>query len=95
MKNIIKNIKAWIIYRLGGLPGNEVRDLQLLARSAAVEAHIECLKPWIKAVQEICRRSENSYYDWCCEHCGADCDKRDGWCGRFYPVRSKLEEKEK
>ena len=86
MKNIIKNIKAWIIHKLGGLPGNEVLGLCRISRLVAVETHIECLKPWIKTVQEICRRNENSYYDWCCEYCKVTCDKRDGWCERFSPA---------
>lgn len=92
MKNIINNIKAWIIHKLGGLPDNEVLDLLRFLLLSAAEAHVECLKPWVKAVQEICRRSGNSYYDWCCEYCEMTCDKRDGWCERFNPfVAAKSE----
>lgn len=38
------------------------------------------------AIREICRRSENTYYDWCCDQCACDCDKRNGWCNDFKPV---------
>lgn len=38
------------------------------------------------AVREICRRSDNTYYDWCCDQCACDCDKRNGWCNGFEPV---------
>lgn len=37
------------------------------------------------AIREICRRSENTYYDWCCDQCACDCDKRNGWCNGFEP----------
>ena len=86
MKNIIQNIKAWLIHKLGGLPDDEVRDLRRFLLLAAAEAHVKCCKPWAKTVQEICRRSDNSYYDWCCEYCSLTCDKRDGWCKRFAPI---------
>ena len=85
MKNIIQNIKAWLIHKLGGLPEDEVRDLRRFLLLAAAEAHVKCCKPWAKTV-EICRRSDNSYYDWCCEYCSLTCDKRDGWCKRFAPI---------
>lgn len=38
------------------------------------------------AVREICRRSDNTYYDWCCDQCACNCDKRNGWCAAFEPV---------
>lgn len=25
-------------------------------------------------------------YDWCCDQCACDCDKRNGWCNDFEPV---------
>ena len=87
MKKIIRKIKNWLIGKLGGYTvedvhkrcSNHVRDF--------VEFHTQVMDRWRKAVQEICRKSENSYYDWCCEYCDADCDKRNGWCKRFMPVR--------
>ena len=88
MKNIIRKIKDWLIDKLGGYT-----DIEILAMlDASCEVHMSLLEPWRKTVQEICRRSGNSYYDWCCEYCGLTCDKHDGWCERFSPfVAAKSE----
>jgi hypothetical protein len=40
-----------------------------------------------EVVREICRRSENTYYDWCCDVCcmrGENC-RANGWCRSFWP----------
>lgn len=77
-----------------------LEQLQVAARSALKSAHkegresgkrymiahAEIVCAWRKTVQEICRKSENSYYDWSCEYCVAVCDKHDGWCERFHPI---------
>lgn len=81
MKNIIRKIKNWLIDKLGGYT-----DIEILAMlDASFEVHMSLLEPWRKTVQELCRRSDNSYYDWCCEYCSLPCDKRDGWCEKFVP----------
>ncbi len=36
-------------------------------------------------IREICRRSDTQFYDFACEYCTSDCDKRNGWCARFEP----------
>ena len=85
MEKIIRKIKNWLIGKLGGYTvedvhkrcGDRVRDF--------VEVHTQVMDRWRKAVQEICRKSENSYYDWCCEYCAMNCDKHNGWCRRFEP----------
>lgn len=82
MKNIIRKIKDWLICKLGGFTERD----KLALEYASYKAHCSLLEPWRKTVQELCRRSDNSYYDWCCEHCGRTCDKRDGWCERFAPI---------
>ena len=47
---------------------------------------VETIALYKNAIREICRRSENTYYDWCCDQCACDCDKRNGWCNDFEPV---------
>ena len=47
---------------------------------------VETIALYKNAIREICRRSENTYYDWCCDHCACDCDNRNGWCNDFEPV---------
>lgn len=83
MKKIIRKIKNWLIHKLGGYTKE---DMNLLYNSQ-VEVRKLLLRAWADTVQEICRKSENSYYNWCCEYCDADCDKQNGWCKRFVPVR--------
>ena len=85
MKKIIRKIKDWLIGKLGGYTvedvhkrcNNHVRDF--------VKFHTQVMDRWRKAVQEICRKSNDTYYDWCCEYCCMDCDKRNGWCRLFEP----------
>ena len=81
MKNIIRKIKDWLIDKLGGYTKEELNLLcerQVAARSLMLQA-------WADTVQEICHRSGNSNYDWCCEYCDMACDKRNGWCEKFKP----------
>ena len=81
MKKIIRKIKNWLIDKLGGYTKE---DMNLLYKSQ-VEVRRLLLQAWAKTVQEICRKSDNSYYDWCCEYCNTYCDKRNGWCEKFTP----------
>ena len=81
MKNIIRKIKDWLIDKLGGYTKE---DINLLYKSQ-VEVRRLLLQAWEKTVQEICRKSGNSHYDWCCEYCAERCDKRNGWCEKFEP----------
>ena len=81
MKKLWKKFKDWLIVKLGGYTKE---DLGVLYKSQ-VAARKSMLYAYENAVQEICRRSDNSYYDWCCEYCGVPCDRRDGWCERFTP----------
>ena len=47
---------------------------------------VETIALYKNAVREICRRSKNTYYDWCCDQCACACNKRNGWCNDFEPV---------
>ena len=87
MKNIIRKIKNWLINKLGGYTKEEMN----IWHKAQVEVRRLLLQAWAKTVQEICRKSGNSYYDWCCEYCGRYCDKRNGWCEKFRPEISTKE----
>ena len=81
MKKIIRKIKDWLIDKLGGYTKS---DMNLLYKSQAAVRKL-MLQAWEKTVQEICRKSNDTYYDWCCEYCAMNCDKRNGWCRRFEP----------
>ena len=81
MKNIIRKIKDWLIGKLGGYTKEETNILY----KAQVEVRRLLLQAWADTVQEICRKSTDTYYDWCCYYCDADCDKRNGWCEKFEP----------
>ena len=81
MKKLWKKIKNWLIDKLGGFTKE---DMNLLYKSQVAVRSL-LLQAWAKTVQEICRKSGNSYYDWCCDYCVVVCDKRNGWCRRFAP----------
>lgn len=81
MKNIIRKIKDWLIDKLGGYTK---ADMNILYKSQVAVRKL-LLQAWVKTVQELCRRSDNTYYDWCCEYCNMTCDKHNGWCEKFTP----------
>ena len=81
MKKIIRKIKNWLIGKLGGYTKE---DMNLLYNSQVAVRRL-LLQAWENVVQEICRRSDDTYYDWCCEYCDRECDKRNGWCEKFQP----------
>ena len=81
MKKIIRKIKNWLIDKLGGYTKE---DMNLLYKSEVAVRRL-LLQAWAKTVQEICRKSNDTYYDWCCEYCNMSCDKHNGWCSRFEP----------
>lgn len=82
MKNIIQKFKNWLIKLLGGYTLEEVH--RAVNRTCA-----EVIVPWVKAVQEICRKSDNTYYPFCCEYCATPCKKPNGWCKEFWPSTEK------
>ena len=81
MKNIIRKIKDWLIDKLGGYTKE---DMNLLYKGEVAVRRL-LMQAWVKTVQEICRKSNDTYYDWCCEYCAERCDKRNGWCEKFEP----------
>ena len=81
MKKLLYAIRKWLIDILGGVPMCFYDSMVSLA------THFnEQINDYRIAVCEICRRSENTYYDWCCDQCACDCDKRNGWCNGFEPI---------
>ena len=85
MKNIIRKIKNWLIDKLGGYTKE---DMNLLYKSQVAVRKL-LLQAWEKTVQEICRKSNDTYYDWCCEYCATPCKKPNGWCKDFCPSDEK------
>lgn len=85
MKNIIRKIKDWLIRKLGGYTLEEVWARCDGERNVYIKTHAKIVNAWRKVVQEICRKSDDTYYDWCCEYCSTTCDKRNGWCKKFEP----------
>ena len=81
MKNIIRKIKDWLIDKLGGYTK---KDMNILYESQVAVRRL-LLQAWVKTVQELCRKSDDTYYDWRCEYCAERCDKRNGWCEHFTP----------
>lgn len=85
MKKILHKLRVWLLNLLGGVP-QEWKDAVF---NTAVDNYLKrgkTIRAYQAAMREVCRRSENTYYDWCCEHCvgSTDC-KRNGWCQSFNP----------
>jgi len=93
MKRLLYIIRLWLLDVLGGVPKPQYDYLHGLLRSERKDFDALChdyneeIEDYREAIREICRRSENTYYDWCCDQCACNCDKRNGWCNDFEPVR--------
>lgn len=89
MKNIIQKFKNWLIKLLGGYTQYDMNAKDAEAHRAINRACAEVIVPWVKVVQEICRKSDNTYYPFCCEYCATPCKKPNGWCKDFWPSAEK------
>lgn len=93
MKRLLHKIRMWLLGLLHGEPeecAKKTKDAYMdytREQNKKISMLIEAIALYKKAIREICRRSENTYYDWCCDQCACDCDKRNGWCNDFEPVR--------
>ncbi len=97
MKKLLHKLRLWLLDRLGGVDmckavewearaeakANEYYKGQIASYRDAIAEFAEKDSRLRGVIREICRRSENSYYDWCCEYCTAECSKHNGWCNRF------------
>lgn len=87
MKNIIQKFKNWLIFKLGGVP----RQVFIREYKDMASRHAGIIATWAKVVQEMCRRSEDKYYPFCCEYCATPCTKPLGWCKDFWPSTEKVQ----
>ena len=92
MKRLLYKIRMWLLGLLHGEPEECAKKTEemymriISAQSDRISMLIKARALYKNAIREICRRSENTYYDWCCDQCACDCDKRNGWCNDFEPV---------
>ena len=93
MKKLIEKLRLWLLGLLHGEPeecAEKTEDAYMdyiREQRKQISMLIETIALYKNAIREICRRSKNTYYDWCCDQCACDCDKRNGWCNDFEPVR--------
>ena len=93
MKRLLYKIRIWLLGLLHGEPeecAKKTKDAYMdyiCEQRKQISMLVETIALYKNAIREICRRSENTYYDWCCDQCAYDCDKRNGWCNDFEPVR--------
>ena len=92
MKRLLYKIRMWLLGLLHGEPeecAEKTEDAYMdyiREQRKQISMLVETIVLYKNAIREICRRSEDTYYDWCCDHCACDCDKRNGWCNDFKPV---------
>ena len=92
MKKLIEKLRLWLLRLLHGEPkecAEKTEDAYMdyiREQRKQISMLAETIALYKNAIREICRRSENTYYDWCCDHCARACDKRNGWCNDFEPV---------
>ena len=93
MKRLLYIIRLWLLDVLGGVPKPHYDYLHGLLRSERKDFDALChdyneeIEDYRVAIREICRRSDNTYYDWCCDVCcmrGENC-RANGWCSSFWP----------
>ena len=92
MKRLLYKIRMWLLGLLHGEPeecAKKTKDAYMdyiCEQRKQISMLVETIALYKNAIREICRRSKNTYYDWCCDQCACDCDKRNGWCNDFEPV---------
>ena len=92
MKRLLYKIRMWLLGLLHGEPeecAKKTKDAYMdyiCEQRKQISMLVDTIALYKNAIREICRRSENTYYDWCCDHCACDCDKHNGWCNDFEPV---------
>lgn len=92
MKRLLHKIRMWLLGLLHGEPeecAEKTEDAYMdyiSEQRKQISMLVETIALYKNAIREICRRSENTYYDWCCDQCACDCDKHNGWCNDFEPV---------
>ena len=92
MKRLLHKIRMWLLGLLHGEPkecAGKTKDAYMdyiCEQRKQISMLVDTIALYKNAIREICRRSENTYYDWCCDQCACDCDKRNGWCNDFEPV---------
>ena len=92
MKRLLYKIRMWLLGLLHGEPeecaekNTDAYMDYISEQRKQISMLVETIALYKNAIREICRRSENTYYDWCCDQCACDCDKRNGWCNDFEPV---------
>ena len=92
MKKILHKLRVWLLKLLGGVPKEAYNrfDQDMISRDRSLEACRGQIKALKIIIREICRRSETSYYDWCCDYCQSlvRC-KHNGWCRFFTPAKDR------
>ena len=92
MKRLLYKIRMWLLGLLHGEPEECAKKTEdaymdyISEQRKQISMLVETIALYKNAIREICRRSENTYYDWCCDQCACNCDKRNGWCNDFEPV---------
>ena len=92
MKRLLYKIRMWLLGLLHGEPeecAEKTEDAYMdyiREQRKQISMLVDTIALYKNAIREICRRSKNTYYDWCCDQCACDCDKRNGWCNDFEPV---------
>lgn len=95
MKKILHKLRVWLILKLGGVPKESYdaavkaktkHDKDIINRDRDLILSRMRVKALNAVIREICRRSETSYYDWCCDYCQSPVRcKHNGWCQLFIP----------
>ena len=92
MTRLLYKIRIWLLGLRHGEPeecAKKTKDAYMdyiREQRKQISMLVETIALYKNAIREICRRSENTYYDWCCDQCACDCDKHNGWCNDFEPV---------
>lgn len=82
---LFERVRIWLLHCLGGVSIEKYDRMAAYAGKLKMEHSAE-KEQYRTAIREICRRSDSTYYDWCCDRCGEKDCARNGWCDRFKPI---------
>lgn len=72
---------SWLAQKLGWCTKEEYEMLERQDNFNFL--YFQAVAPWVETVRRICGDGECSKR--CCSYCGQKCDRRDGYCTKFYP----------
>lgn len=89
IKKLLHKLRIWLIKMLNAVPAEDFEAIDAANNILAAKivdgnkSAMQLMRRYDYAVREICRRSDTSFYDWCCFICRIHKTSQEGMDTRF------------